>query len=398
MAARRRAWWVAVAIAVPAVLVSSGVGAGADHNPRHSREEVRRRQAELAGELDVLRADGAEVAGALDALNANVAGQARLLDDARRQVAAAEQALAEARAAEEATQEQIALLQRHLQELAVDSFMGGGPSVGVETVLGASDPVTATRSETMLGLVVSDATDVADELRAAEQDLEVARRQAEDATAQAEARRDEATGRLAELQAARDAQAAFAVELEGRIEARLSEAAGLQRIDQQLATRIANDEAELARRARAVAGTRGTTRAPAPRNGGGGGPVGSLVSVGGITVAASIAENLAALLDAARADGINFGGGGYRDPSDQERLRRQNCAAPVNWPASSCSPPTARPGQSMHERGLAVDFTYNGSLIQGRGNPGFRWLAANAGRFGFSNLPSEPWHWSTNGQ
>ena len=27
----------------------------------------------------------------------------------------------------------------------------------------------------------------------------------------------------------------------------------------------------------------------------------------------------------------------------------------------------------------------------------FVWLAANAGRFGFSNLPSEPWHWSTTG-
>ena len=25
------------------------------------------------------------------------------------------------------------------------------------------------------------------------------------------------------------------------------------------------------------------------------------------------------------------------------------------------------------------------------------WLAANAGSFGFRNLPSEPWHWSTNG-
>ena len=26
------------------------------------------------------------------------------------------------------------------------------------------------------------------------------------------------------------------------------------------------------------------------------------------------------------------------------------------------------------------------------------WLDANAGRFGLVNLPSEPWHWSVNGQ
>lgn len=26
------------------------------------------------------------------------------------------------------------------------------------------------------------------------------------------------------------------------------------------------------------------------------------------------------------------------------------------------------------------------------------WLHANAGRFGFVNLPSEPWHWSVDGR
>jgi LAS superfamily LD-carboxypeptidase LdcB len=51
----------------------------------------------------------------------------------------------------------------------------------------------------------------------------------------------------------------------------------------------------------------------------------------------------------------------------------------------------------MHEQGLAVDLTYNGSLITSRSNPGFIWLDANAAGFGFYNLPAEPWHWSTNG-
>ena len=71
----------------------------------------------------------------------------------------------------------------------------------------------------------------------------------------------------------------------------------------------------------------------------------------------------------------------------------------VIWdmPASACSPPTARPGQSNHERGLAIDFTYNGGSITTRSNPGFVWLAENAASFGFVNLPSEPWHWSTDG-
>jgi D-alanyl-D-alanine carboxypeptidase len=52
----------------------------------------------------------------------------------------------------------------------------------------------------------------------------------------------------------------------------------------------------------------------------------------------------------------------------------------------------------MHERGLAVDFTLDGALIGTRSNRGYVWLAANAARFGLYNLPSEPWHWSTDGR
>ena len=50
----------------------------------------------------------------------------------------------------------------------------------------------------------------------------------------------------------------------------------------------------------------------------------------------------------------------YRDPQRQIELRQQNCGsshyAIYEAPSSACSPPTARPGSSNHERGLAVDF------------------------------------------
>ena len=65
-------------------------------------------------------------------------------------------------------------------------------------------------------------------------------------------------------------------------------------------------------------------------------------------------------------------------------------------PSSSCSPPTARPGQSMHERGLAIDFTEGGRVLN-RTSASFLWLSENAADFGFFNLPSEAWHWSVNG-
>lgn len=132
---------------------------------------------------------------------------------------------------------------------------------------------------------------------------------------------------------------------------------------------------------------------------------GGLVSVGGITVAATLGPQLEALLEAARVDGIVLGGSGYRSPATTARLRVLNgCPDIYDSPASACRVPTARPGESMHERGLAVDFTYQERTIcyprrasTCSGNAAFDWLAANAARFGLQVLDTEAWHWSTNG-
>ena len=127
-----------------------------------------------------------------------------------------------------------------------------------------------------------------------------------------------------------------------------------------------------------------------------------IVNVRGIKVARQIAPKIEALLAAAEAAGIRLGGGGYRSSEEQIRLRRMHCGGSYfdiyQKPANQCTPPTAPPGRSNHERGLAIDFTYNGQIINSRDNPGFQWLAANAARFGLYNLPSEPWHWSVDGR
>ncbi|HEX5365793.1 MAG TPA: M15 family metallopeptidase, partial [Acidimicrobiales bacterium] len=104
---------------------------------------------------------------------------------------------------------------------------------------------------------------------------------------------------------------------------------------------------------------------------------------GSIQVAASIAGNLRALLDRAAAQGVSLcASSGWRSPDNQVRLRRQNCGtstyAIYQMPSSSCNPPTARPGSSLHERGLAVDFSCNGGGAVRRGNSCWAFLAANA--------------------
>lgn len=127
-----------------------------------------------------------------------------------------------------------------------------------------------------------------------------------------------------------------------------------------------------------------------------GGPI-QLATVGGITVAATLAPNLARLLEASRAAGLRLSGGGYRSAAQQIQTRINNgCPDIYNSPASACHPPTARPGHSMHEQGLAVDFTCSGALISSRSSPCFQWLAANGASYGLYNLPSEPWHFSVN--
>ena len=47
----------------------------------------------------------------------------------------------------------------------------------------------------------------------------------------------------------------------------------------------------------------------------------------------------------------------------------------------------------MHEQGLAIDFNRSSTHYTAV----YHWLRAHAWRYGFYNLPSEPWHWSVNG-
>lgn len=119
---------------------------------------------------------------------------------------------------------------------------------------------------------------------------------------------------------------------------------------------------------------------------------------GSITVNTQIGGSVRNLLAAAKADKVNLCGSGYRDQSRQIELRKQNCGTTYYdiWqkPSSQCTPPTAIPGTSMHEKGLAIDFT----SCSTKTTACYRWLAANAADFGLRNLPSEPWHWSTNGR
>ncbi len=388
-------------------------GVAADEDPAAKREQVRKDRAAVAAKLDVLRASDADVNKALTDLDDNLGAQQAVVSSAQQASDLAARQLDEKRQAERRKIEELAAIKAKMAGIAVEAYVS--PLKGsLVNILKSQSLNDASRRREFLDLSANHGAEVTQQLKTAKADLETERKAAEVAERLAGDRRSEVEQRLAGLRQAADQQRQVATQVEGRIESGLAEASALSAVDTQLSEQIAARQAELAAQVRAAsqaqaqaqAQARVVTKAPEPPPAGGddvavppSNRVG-LATVGGITVAASIAGQLQSLLNAASADGVELGGSGYRDSSAQVALRSQNCGssnyAIYQMSPSQCSPPTARPGTSMHEQGLAIDFTGGGSVLS-RGSAGFGWLSGNAARFGFFNLPSEPWHWSTTG-
>ncbi len=368
----------------------------------------------MAAKLDVLRASDADVNKALTDLDVNLGAQQAVVSSAQQASDLAARQLDEKRQAERRKADELAAIKVKMAGIAVEAYMS--PLKGsLVNMLKSNSLNDASMRREFLNLSANHGAEVTQQLKTAKADLETERKAAEAAERLAGDRRSEVEQRLAGLRQAAEQQRQVAAQVEGRIESGLAEASALSAVDTQLSEQISARQAELAAQVRAAAQAqaqaRVATRTPEPPSGGGGGGGGGdvvvtpsndigLATVGGITVAASIAGQLQSLLNAASADGVQLGGSGYRDSSNQVALRSQNCGssnyAIYQMSPSQCSPPTARPGTSMHEQGLAIDFTEGGSVLS-RGSRGYSWLAGNAAQYGFFNLPSEPWHWSTNG-
>jgi D-alanyl-D-alanine carboxypeptidase len=402
----------ALGVILAVILVSAPLVGSAQQgsgNPSAERERVRAQKAQVATQVDALQATDAQVSQALADLQANVAGQEALYAEAQRAAVQAAEALQEANAAVEAKTAEIESLRKDIRDFAVEAFVHP-PSDDALAALDSDDPGEAAEKRALLELQNTNDADLLDRLGAAEEDLEVERALAQDAADRAAEKKAAEENRLGELTSARDQQAAYADQVQGRLDRALAEAAGLEELDATLSKQIRDQQAALARQAAAALPRGGGGGSSAP-SGPGGSPGGSLnpslgtvscASGGSITVARSIVGSLQSMMNAASSAGFNLCGGGYRDSAAQIATRRANCGtsyyAIYQMPSSQCHPPTAPPGTSMHERGLAVDFNCNGgSVISSRSSPCFRWLASNASSYGFYNLPSEPWHWSSNG-
>jgi peptidoglycan hydrolase CwlO-like protein len=391
-------------------------------DPRAQRERVRAERAKVAAKIDTSKATLREIDSALRALDENLRTQQAALARTEAEVAQAEQDIADAEAAIFRLTADVTDLRTEMRQRAVAAYVNPAGD-DVLSVLESNDFTAASNRKFYIELRSLDDADLADRLEGARSDLAHQRKKATAARKRAEAKRAEQAERTDKVAAARGAQAKLSDNLSANIESDVARSIELAKTDRALSAKIAQElAARIARIAAAQAAAdaaaaqaaaakpqlppstqspNGGESDPLPPLGSSGGGTGtggiSLCNAGGITVNCQIKDQTLSMLNAARADGVALSGGGYRDPAQQIALRRAHCGssyyAIYQMPSSSCHPPTAKPGTSQHEVGLAIDFS-NCS----RGSRCFGWLSSNASSFGFYNLPSESWHWSTSGR
>lgn len=375
-------------------------------------EETDAERAAARARDELAAADQAAVQAAEKLMSANEAAQAAdddvaasedELADARRRVELAEDALTQA-------DDDIAAARKVMHLRIRELYIGGGHLSQSELVLGVDDINMVLRVAHMVEAAVDQDVATVDALALAKS----VRQDRLAAASAAQAAAETVEVRVAEAQQrAEDAQHRAT---EAALEADRT-AERLRRQSEQLteeSERVSEPRLELETRLQAARSALEAALSGGSGNGEATGDLGLVtvwadrgdgVLVGGITVSVLIGQQLQDLLEAAAADGVVLGGSGYRTPKTTERLRQVNgCPDIYTSPASTCRVPTAIPGRSMHERGLAVDFSYQGRTLcfptgprSCRGNPGFDWLADNAARFGLKGSSVEAWHWSTNG-
>ena len=400
---------------------------------REQVEQLDEQVADSTALLEALEEDErrlrGDVARAADSLQA----AEEAADDARSRAEAAAGRLATTETELRTVEDELAASRAQLDETARKAWMHGGASTSpavaaLGSLTSGGDIGDSVDVAVMMGMVTESAsvqvqdttalTITTQQLRdRVRTDADRAGRLADEAVAaldDAAARNADVLALLEEAAAATRRRAAALVDQEDRRRDAVGRVDRLEAERDAALERARRAAEEEARRAAEEEARRATDEARGVGEPGGGGtdsfPIGvvndQLRSVGGITVATSLAPSLQALLRAASADGIALTGYGYRSPETTAQLRMVNgCPDVYESPPSACRVPTARPGESMHEQGLAIDFNFEGRTIcyprpasSCVGNPAFDWLSRNAGRFRLQVLDAEAWHWSTNGR
>ena len=123
-----------------------------------------------------------------------------------------------------------------------------------------------------------------------------------------------------------------------------------------------------------------------------------------VYLAEDVADKFLAMKEDAKKAGIDLVPvSGFRGMAKQTALYTAALAkaAAYGMLPGKTEPPTAKPGFSNHQSGKAVDIAVGMTLKEwrdGKRTAIYNWLESNAIKYGFKRLPSEPWHYSTDGR
>jgi murein DD-endopeptidase MepM/ murein hydrolase activator NlpD len=235
---RARALFLVLVAALVCGLVAP-VGAAGSTDPRAQRDRARARKAQLASELNTIKASERQLLAAAAVLDDQVLAQAARVDAARQAVAAAEAELRESTTSLTETKSLITNLQTQFVDRAVSEFIS--PRGQKLNDLIESDDLAATaRKNALLDTVAANDKDLLDQLGAAREDYEAARAAAAAASERAKTRRADTESQLSTLERDRarqhKIQAALTArqkEVLGEIDAQAAAEATLTRIIKQ---------------------------------------------------------------------------------------------------------------------------------------------------------------------
>ena len=211
---------------------------------RQRRDAARARRAQLAAQLDTLKATDRQLEDAVHRLDAAVATQQAASDAASQAVVAAKAASAAADAKLARTQTRIQTLHSAVVARAVDAYIRPreSPLSGLFTAKSIDE---ADRRSSILSQVTNTDAEVMDQLKAAREDLTIEQAAARKARAVAVDRQKAADAKLADLKQAQLQQLRLAAALQDRIATFESESSQLASIESSLSSLIQSKEAAL---------------------------------------------------------------------------------------------------------------------------------------------------------
>jgi len=212
-------------------------------SPEEQRDAAREKKAEVAAQLDTLKASNEELETAVRALDAGVEVQSNQTESARRALQSAENGLGSAETRLAATEERMAGLRQQVADAAVRAYVHPGGDALLEIVR-AKSLGEASRRQVLLSSVVSNDRDALDQMRSARQDQQFDKANLAKARDLAEDRRKAAADKLAELQDVLNQQNRLKGALDTRIAEYTAEVDALSREEATLSALIRSRQVE----------------------------------------------------------------------------------------------------------------------------------------------------------